>query len=286
MFFKKLTAKFALMGILVLPINLAWAEQPRVVTIGGSLTEIVYAIGQQDRLVGVDLTSLWPPAVKDLPQVGFYKKISAEGVLSLSPTHVFAYGDTEPATAVQQLKEAGVSVTTFGRTPPQDALFKNIATIGDLLSAPQKAEELIAQIKSDLDEIAQSVATKTDKPRVLFLLNYDPSQMLVAGRETVAHHLITLAGGVNVAGDLNGYKPLNSEMVTALAPDVVVSVDERWESMGGAEGMKKLPGMMDTPAGAHNRFVALPGSLILGLGPRIAEGVHLLSDAIHKEKGT
>ncbi len=286
MLFKKMTSKLLLTGLLAVSFGNAFAQAPRVVTIGGSLTEIVYALGQQDHLVGVDLTSQWPPEVKDLPQVGFYKKISAEGVLSLAPTHVFAYGDTEPATAVQQLKDAGVSVTTFGRTPPQEALFDNIAIVGNLLSASEKADQLARQIKSDLGAVAQKVAAKTDKPRVLFLLNYDPSQMLVAGRETVVHHLITLAGGVNVGQELKGYKPLNSEMITSLAPDVVLSVDERWESMGGAEGMKKLPGMMDTPAGAHNRFVALPGSLMLGLGPRIAEGVQLLVDAIHKEKGT
>jgi len=286
MIFKKIAAIFVWMGLLVLPVTPSFAEQPRIVSIGGSLTEIVYAIGLSDRLVGVDLTSLWPPQVKKLPQVGFYKKISAEGVLSLAPTHVFAYGDTEPATAVQQLKDAGVSVTTFARTPPEKALYNNISTIGNLLSAQSQAADLIQQIKTDLHDVAQKVAAKNYKPRVLFLLNYDLSQMLVAGQQTVANHLITLAGGVNVASDLDGYKPLNSELVTSLAPDVVVSVQERWESMGGAAGMKKLPGMMDTPAGIHNRFVALPGALVLGLGPRIAEGVKLLADTIHQDKGT
>jgi iron complex transport system substrate-binding protein len=105
--------------------------------------------------------------------------------------------------------------------------------------------------------------------------------MMVAGRDTIAAQLIEMAGGVNAAGDLVGFKPLNAEMVSAAAPDVVLTVEERWKDMGGAAGMKRLPGMAGTPAARQDRMAALPGPLMLGLGPRIGEAVQRLARLIH-----
>ncbi|MCK2167202.1 heme/hemin ABC transporter substrate-binding protein [Thalassospira xiamenensis] len=261
-------------------------ENPRVVTIGGSLTEIVYALGRGDHLVGVDLTSSWPPEVEKLPKVGLYKSISSEGVLSLVPTHVLAYSNTEPASAMQQISSADVFVTIFERNPPQKALFDNILKVGKILTAEQQAQNLVREIREDLEHLEKKVASFPNRPRVLFLLNYDPSQMMVAGKGTVVDYLIDLAGGVNVAEAIDGYKPINAELVTSLVPDVVLSVEERWEDLGAREQMQELPGLIDTPAGRNNRFVALPGALVLGLGPRIAEAVELLAAAIHGPHGS
>jgi iron complex transport system substrate-binding protein len=260
-------------------------SKPRVVTIGGSLTEIVFVLGKGDTLVGVDLTSSWPPEVEKLPKVGLYKSISSEGVLFLAPTHVLAYSNTEPASAMQQISGAGVSVTTFERNPPQKALFDNILKVGTILSAEQQAQNLIGQIKKDLDRLEKKVANLPDKPRVLFLLNYDLSQMMVAGKGTVVDYLLNLAGGVNVAEDVEGYKPINAELVTSLAPDIVLSVEERWQTSGDREQMRGLPGLVDTPAGRDDRFAVLPGPLVLGLGPRIAEAVERLVNVIHGPQG-
>ena len=256
-------------------------DTSRLVVIGGSLTEIVFALGKGDAIVGVDRTSSWPPEVKKLPQVGYYKKVSAEGVLSLNPSFVLAYHDAEPTNALLQIEGAGVPVATFERTPPQQALMKNIGAVGEILAAETQAARLIQTINGDLDAISRKVALINHKPRVLFLLNYDPSQLLVAGHGTIAAHLIDLAGGINVANDLSGYGPLNPEMVAVAAPDIIVTVEDRWESMDGVEGIKRLPGVADTPAGRADRFAALPGSLMLGLGPRIGEAVGRLARAIH-----
>lgn len=256
----------------------------RVVAIGGSLTEIVYALGKGHTVVGVDQTSSWPPAVKDLPQVGYYKNVSAEGVLSLAPTLVLTYRDAEPAAALRQLREAGVQVVTFERIPLLEALAENITTLGAVFSVPADAARLNRAIRESLDATARAVSGVSPKPRALFLLNYDPSQMIAAGRGTIPDQLIALAGGINAAADITGYKPLNAEMLAFAAPDVVLTVEERWDSMGGAEMLKRLPGMADTPAARDGRFVTLPGPLVLGPGPRIGEAVERLARLLHGER--
>jgi iron complex transport system substrate-binding protein len=261
------------------------ADSPRLVVIGGSLTEIVFALGKGQAVVGVDQTSGWPAEVKNLPQVGYYKKVSAEGVLSLTPSMVLAYRDAEPAEALRQVEQAGVPVVVFERTPPLKALMDNVDAAGRLLDAQAEAGRLAQAIRQDLDATARQVAGITSRPRVLFLLNYDPSQMVVAGAGTIAAQLIELAGGVNAAQGMTGYKPLNAEMVAAAAPDLVLTVEDRWQGMGGAEGMLRLPGMAATPAGRDKRFAALPGPLVLGIGPRIGEAVQRMAALFHPRTG-
>ncbi len=259
------------------------ADTSRLVVIGGSLTEIVFALGKGGSVIGVDQTSVWPPEVKALPQVGYYKKVSAEGVLSLAPTLVMAYRDAEPASALRQVEQAGIPVVLFERSPPMRALEDNIGAVGRLLGTEREAEALRRSLDEQVAAVGRTVAGVKNKPRVLFVLNYDPSQTVVAGAGTIAGQLIEMAGGINAAGDVTGFKPLNGEMVTAAAPDLVLTVEERWEGIGGAAGMVRLPGMSATPAGRNGRFAPMPGPLMLGLGPRLGEALRRLSGLFHGE---
>lgn len=266
------------------PGRAATVDTTRLVVIGGTLTEIVFALGKGETVVGVDQTSVWPDKVKALPQVGYYKKVSAEGVLALAPTAVLTYADAEPAAALAQLERAGVTVIRFERSPPLKALMDNIAAIGRLFGVEAEAARLGQGLQGELDQVRQATAALPSKPRVLFLLNYDPSQMVVAGRGTIADLLIGTAGGVNAVDGLSGFKPLNAEMVGVAAPDIVLTVDDRWDGLGGAAGMKRLPGVADTPAGRNERFAALPGPLMLGLGPRMGEAVRRLARLFHGDQ--
>ncbi len=259
------------------------ADASRLVVIGGSLTEIVFALGKGGSVIGVDQTSVWPPEVKALPQVGYYKKVSAEGVLSLAPTLVMAYRDAEPASALRQLEQAGIPVVLFERSPPMRALQDNIGAVGRLLGTEREAEALRRSLDDQIAAVGGMVAGIKKKPRVLFVLNYDPSQTVVAGTDTIAGQLIEMAGGINAADGITGFKPLNGEMVTAAAPDLVLTVEERWEGIGGAAGMIRLPGMSATPAGRSGRFAPMPGPLMLGLGPRLGEALRRLSVLFHGE---
>lgn len=261
------------------------ADISRLVVIGGSLTETVFALSKGGAVIGVDQTSVWPPEVKALPQVGYYKKVSAEGVLSLAPTLVVAYRDAEPASALRQLEQAGVPVVLFDRSPPMQALKDNIAGLGRLLGAENEAGALRHSLDEQIAAVTHAVSTVKKKPRVLFVLNYDPSQAIVAGPDTIAGQLIEMAGGINAAEGITGFKPLNAEMVTNAAPDLVLTVEERWEGIGGAAGMARLPGMAATPAARNGRFAPMPGPLMLGLGPRLGESLRRLAVLFHGEGG-
>lgn len=246
-------------------------DTSRVVSIGGSLTEIVFALGAGESVVGVDQTSMWPPATQDLPNVGYYKMISAEGVVSLGPTVVLSYADAEPAEALTQIEATGIPVVPFERHPLLPALRDNVTRIGALFDREDAATDLLAEIDGDLAAVRAAVASVEKRPKVLFVISYDQSQMVVAGAGSVADQLITLAGGDNVAGSLDGYKPFNAEVAATAAPDVILTVAERWDSMGGAEGIAALPGLADTPAARSGRIGALPGSLELS-GERHPDG--------------
>lgn len=259
------------------------ADTSRLVVVGGSLTEIVFALGRGGSVVGVDQTSTWPAEVGRLPQVGYYKRVSAEGVVSLSPSMVLAYRDAEPAGALRQIEQAGVPIALFDRTPPLQALRDNITALGRLLGEESRAADLNAAIDGQIAAVGKAVAEVKSRPRVLFVLNYDPSQAVVAGPDTIPGRLIAMAGGINAAEDVNGFKPLNGEMVAAAAPDLVLTVGERWEAAGGAAGMARLPGMASTPAGRSGRFAPIPGPLMLGLGPRLGEGLQRLAVLFHGE---
>jgi iron complex transport system substrate-binding protein len=260
---------------------IAKADARRVIAIGGALTEIVYALGAEASLVAVDTTSQHPPeALKRLPNVGYMRALSAEGVLALRPTLVVAEGDAGPPQALAHLKSAGVAVVLLRRDPTPAGVVYKVRALARLLGREAAGEALAAAFEADMAALAAAIAKAGHQPRVVFLLNAARG-LMAAGRDTAADHMIALAGGVNAIQGYTGYKPLSGEAVIAGRPDVILATEHGLANIGGVERLLERPELAATPAGRARRVVAMDALLLLGFGPRTPLAVRSLAAALH-----
>ncbi len=254
-------------------------DASRLVVLGGSLTEIVFALGAGDRVVGVDASSTYPEAVDQLQKVSYHRRLAAEGVLSLSPTLVIATTEAGPPEALQQLQSAGVTVLILPHEPSAASAVGRIRSLARALDVEVRGEALVQALERDLERAGK---TSSDKPvKVLFIYARGQGTLMVAGQETAADRMMELAGGINAVRGYTGYKPLTAEAVVAAAPEAVLVMDSGLESVGGEAGLWKLAGMALTPAGAEGRLVSMNGLLLLGFGPRLGEAAVALNQSLY-----
>lgn len=248
----------------------------RVVSLGGDVTEIVYAIHAQDQLAGVDSTSTWPEAAHKLPDVGYVRQLSAEGVLALRPDLILATHDAGPPTAMEQIRGAGVRIEALPVSRSADDIEAKIRRIGELMGHAKEADSLASDVAARFATLAKAVAAMPTHPRAVFLMSTGQGSPMAAGRDTAADRAIALAGGVNAATDLPGYKAVSPEALVAMKPDVILLMKEREDAVGGVDGVLQMPGVADTPAGKAKRIYFVEGQALLGFGPRTAENAAAL----------
>ncbi len=256
----------------------------RLVTLGGSVTEIVFALGAGARVAGVDASSVWPPEVEALPNVGYFRTLGAEGVLSLEPDLVVAGEGAGPPEVLEQLRAAGVEVVIIpdGASPP--GAVEKIRRVAAVLGAEAQGEALAAQLEDDLTAAAHLRARIAGKPpRALFLWGQGGRTLLAGGLDTGADAMIRLAGAENAAADVTGYKPLTPEAVVAAAPDVVIVPRRTLDGVGGADAVWQTPGLAGTPAARNQRLVVVDTLEFLGFGPRTGKALLELLVALHPE---
>ncbi|MEK6805521.1 MAG: ABC transporter substrate-binding protein [Pseudomonadota bacterium] len=270
--------KFALVLLLVAPTVFA-AE--RIVSLGSCVTETLYAVGVGEQVVGVDTSSRWPAAAQKLPQVGYHRTLGAEGILSLNPTRVIGTTQAGPPEALEKVRRAGVSVTLLDEPKNLVSALALMEKIALEAGRPEQGRELIARINAQLKQLKIPTGTPA---KVLVLLSAHGGSPLAAGSDTAADTMIQLAGGLNAGGEFTGFKPLSVESLMRIAPEFIVVPDHALPMMGGREAVLKLPGIAETPAGKNGRLVVMDSLLLLGLGPRLGEGVAQLSAAIHAKE--
>lgn len=261
--------------------NQAAADGPRTVVLGGTLTEIVYALGAEDQLVAVDESASYPPAVDSLPKVGMYRQVSAEGVLGYDPTLVLALAETGPEEAVQQLKNAGVDYRMFGNPRHPDSTKQLIRDLAEATGTQARGTELIAQMDASFAQLDSFKQAHPEKPKVLFIYARGAGTLLVAGTGTSAATMIELAGCENAITGYADYKPLSPEAVVTAQPDYILMVDSGLESVGGLDGLKGFPGVAETPAYQNGNVISMDQLYLLGFGPRMAEAALELAQKTH-----
>lgn len=257
----------------------AYAE--RIVSIGGDVTEIVYALGEQDRLVGVDETALYPPAAGALPKVGYMRNLSAEGVLSLKPELVVAAAASGPPAVFEQLKDAKIKVVRIPGEESIAGILAKIDAVAAALGVPQKAAALKSSIETRMAAVDAALKPIKSRTKAMFLIAQGPGGAMAAGKDTAAHAMLELARGTNVAAGFQGYKPLTPESAVALAPDVIVVAEHAVATLGGLDKLKQRPEIAITPAGKKGRIVVMDALLLLGFGPRTPDAVATLARAMH-----
>jgi iron complex transport system substrate-binding protein len=264
----------------------AWATpERRIVSIGGALTETLYALGAQAELVGADTTSLFPEAARQLPSVGYARALSAEGVLSLRPTLVVASQEAGPPAVLRQIESARVPLALLDADHRFEGVVARTQRLADLCGRAEAGRALAADMQQRWalaqDQVAQRARAGKPAPRILFVLSHSMAQVRVSGSRTAADAMLRYAGAVNVLGSVEGYKPLTPEAAIAAAPEVILATEQGLQAAGGIDGLLKAPGLAQTPAGRARRVVAVEALLLLGFGPRLPQAVAALSDALH-----
>jgi iron complex transport system substrate-binding protein len=255
------------------------ADPRRVVALAPSVTEIVYALGQEARLVGVTRYSNYPPAAEALPQVGSYIQLDVERIVALRPDLCIAVKDGNPIAAVEQLESLGLAVYAIN---PQDleTVMQSVQALGALLHAETRAESVVNDMRGRIRRVRERVAQASRRPTLFFQIGVSP--IVSVGSPTFIHTLIELAGGVNVAAGASPYPRFSREQVIALAPEVIViSAMERaaqFEQVK-AEWMQ-WPAI---PAVRNGAVFIAPNDLFDRPSPRLVEALEVLATFLHPE---
>lgn len=255
----------------------------RIVAIGGSVTEIVYALGEERRLVGRDSTSIYPPEALKLPDAGYIRALSPEGVLSLNPDLILALDGAGPPEALATLEAARVPFVTIPEGHDQTAIPRKVEAVGAALGVQHKAHELATKLTSALDHAIEDAARTERKARVLFVLSIQNGRVMAAGNGNNADGIVRLAGAENVLSGINGYKQVSDEAVITAAPDVIVMMNSVGSHSPDDEAVLSHPAIAATPAGKEKRLIRMDGMYLLGFGPRTAEAITSLHAALYPD---
>lgn len=262
-----------------------FGDTSRIVVIGGSVAEITYALGEEAKLAARDSTSVYPEAVQELPDVGYMRALSPEGVLSVNPSGILALEGSGPREAVDVLKKASIPFIEVPETFDRAGILEKIRIVGKALGVDEKAAELSAKVDADLGEAQKLTADIHDRKRVLFILSMQGGKVLASGTGTAANGIIELAGGVNAMGEFPGYKQLSDEAVILAKPDVILMMDrgDGDHEIADAE-LLAHPAIASTPAGEGGRIVRMDGNYLLGFGPRTADAVRDLAATLYSNQ--
>lgn len=263
----------------------------RLVPLTGSLSEIVFTLGLGERVVARDITATFEQAEK-LPVVTRAHDVSAESVLSLRPTLVIAETTTGPAEAIEQIRDAGVPLLVIEAAKGLDDVGTRIETVARALGVDAAGDELSARTAERIAAVQKRIPAPGDgadgeKPRVAFLyLRGSASVYLLGGRDSGASSLLEAAGAVD-AGKESGldkdFTAITSEALAKAAPDAILLMSKGLDSVGGPDGLVKIPGVAETPAGLDRRFISVDDGVLLNYGPRTDQVLASLVEQLYPD---
>jgi iron complex transport system substrate-binding protein len=286
---KPFVARIATTGLVLLAAASARAEvverfqdTSRLVAVGGAVTEIIFALGEEDRLIARDTTSVYPQAALALPDVGYMRALSPEGVLSVDPSAILMMEGSGPREAIDVLKKASVSIAVVPERFDSEGILTKITTVGHAIGADENAARLAAKVEAELAEAEALTAAVTERRRVLFVLSNQGGKLLASGTGTAADGIIQMAGAVNVMTDFTGYKQLADEAVITARPDLILMMNSRDRTNGEVDAeLLAHPAVAATPAGRNKAILHMDGAYLLGFGPRTAAAVRDLAVALY-----
>ncbi|MEZ9723422.1 hemin ABC transporter substrate-binding protein [Vibrio splendidus] len=240
-------------------------EQPRIISAGSAVTELVLALGAEEQLVAIDVTSHFPQT-ENLPKIGYHRNLSAEGLIALEPTTLIGSDEMGPDNAISQLKSAGIDVEIVNTEANVEGLLERIDQIAKITHTEAHSEQVKAEVNQKIAALKANQVSSNEAKKVLFLLLHEGRPANVAGGETSPNAIIELAGGVNPAAkSLTSYKPLSMESLVEMQPDVILVSGRSYQKMGGADAiLKSLPMLAATPAGMNKKIITVKGSALVG----------------------
>jgi iron complex transport system substrate-binding protein len=252
-------------------------EEKRIVSLNGTITEILFALEAEKNIVGIDVTSTFPEKTASLTNLGHISQLNIESLIGLSPTHVLAFKDELAQDIKDKLKASKIEILELDRELTVQGTKKLINDIADWLGEVEKQKALISSIDQDLG----SIKPITKKPNVLFVYARGAGTLMVGGENTPVEKIIEMAGGVNAAKGFEDYKPLTSEAVVEAKPDVILMFDSGAQSLG-PNGVFNMPGVALTNAGKNKKVITMDGQYLSGFGPRLGKAAAQLNKKLSK----
>jgi iron complex transport system substrate-binding protein len=251
----------------------------RVVVLANGVAEIIQSLNAQAIIVGRDISST-EDSLTDIPIVTSGHQVLPEKVIALKPDLVLIDASTGPKAAIDTIKASGISVVQTPESWSLKDLPIKVRAVGQAIGAQDQAEELVKQLNQSLNASAVK-----NSPRVAFLyLRGTSSVYLIGGAGSGADSLLTAIGAIDVGAQTldRPFNTLTAESLAALNPDVILVMSKGLESVGGIEGLLKLPGVAQTAAGKNSAVIEVDDSLLLSFGPRTPSLVDALAKALIK----
>lgn len=272
----------ALSGVACLPRAARAAGPARIVSLGGAATEILYALDAGDRVAGVDISSGYPAAARAKPNVGYYRALSAEGVLALGPDLIVATDGAGPKEALDVLKSASVRLLQLGEAKSGADVAERIRLVAAEIGEKDKGEAVARAVAEDAAALETALAVLPKKRSALVLLGPPRGGgLMAAGADSSGGHALALAGASNAASALSGWKPLSDEAAYAMAPDAIVVLQT--SAPLSPDEIARHPGLSGSPAVREKRVVVADALGFIGFGPRVAQAARTVAAGIYPE---
>lgn len=257
-----------MLALTLLMITITQAQQ-RIVSLNGAISEMLCALGLESQIVAVDLTSNYPASLQQKAKVGYNRTLSAEGVLALRPTLVLGATNELKPQVIEQLKAANVKTQVYTQEYTVEGTRSLLQSIAAVTGAVEKGKQVLA----GFDRQMAALKLKPLHKKVLFVYARGVGAMTICGAGTSPYQVIQLAGGTNAVPGIKDFKPLSAEALVAANPDVLLLFDTGLESVGGEEGMLKVPGVSATNAGKNKKIITMDGQLMAGFGLRLPQAI-------------
>jgi len=254
----------------------------RIVTVGGDMTEIVYALGAGERIVAADDRSYYPAEVEALPKIGYLRRLSAEGVLATDPDLILISGAAGPEDAIAQIRSVGIEIVEMPEVYSLEGLIEKVRLVAKAIGEVEAGEELVASIKADWEAAQAEIAKFDAPPRALFFTMLREGVPQAAGTATAAHGVIELLGGTNLFASQSGYTPISTEAAVAANPDIILVMTHDAGENGGLETITANPAIALTKAVQEGRVFLVDSVQIMQFGPRLPAAMAELAAAINE----
>lgn len=260
----------------------AESSKTTFVSAGSAISEIACRLGLSEHIVGVDSTSTFPASLANKPVVGYVRALSSEGIISTGATCLISTQDAGPPLAIQQLKDAGVTVHQFSIDYSVAGVAKRIKDIGAAIQKEAEAQQLAATCVAELNKIIANRHQPQKELSALYVLHPRGGSALVGGTATSADGLFRLLGLKNAAKDITGWKPISAEAIVQNNPNILLIGKNEYESIGKKTGLAKLPGIALCDAFINDNILIVDHGEMLSFGPRLVSALQKLDAMIQR----
>ena len=247
------------------------ADDPsRIVSIGSSITEIIYFLNSQDQIIAIDITSNFPEDAKKFPSVGYIRNLSAEGLLSTNPSIIISEDDIGPKNIIKQIQDTKTELRIIPEEQTLNGIIQKIQCVGNIIGQQKEAEE---KISSEINPVINKIKEiKKEKDlsniKIMMILSTEGNSTVVAGANTSGDSFIKMLGATNIFESINGWKAVTAETILLKNPDYIIIPEKDLHKQSNVNTISENVILKETNAGKNNGYIIKDGMAILGYGPR------------------